>query len=301
MPPRRFRAILILIPLLFSLPLLAANPCRDCHAEAFTALDAGPHRAALERDARFCTSCHGDAAKHLASPEAANIIGASALAGWTSEQQAAACASCHAREFPGWRQSAHAAEGLCWSCHTADALHFKRGESTGDPIAGGPSPSEPALSKAEGRLRMTEESCVSCHGEVGAQTRMHYRHPLENGQVTCTSCHDIHGRTPNAQQLVADATCLTCHEEQSGPFLFAHGAMENGCSTCHAPHGSAHRGQLRTAGNGACLSCHVQTNFPTVGAASHDFRLSGGGRCWDCHSEVHGSNTTPDFNPRGRR
>lgn len=280
MMPMRWRARshlpLLLILLAVSFPLPATNPCRDCHVEASAVIEAGPHRAALERDARFCTSCHGDAAKHLASPEAANIIRGEEIAKWSSEMQASACASCHAREFPGWRQAAHASEGLCWSCHAAKAMH-SRNE---------PAPAEP---------------CVSCHREVGAQMRMHYRHPLENGQMSCTSCHDVHGRTPNAQQLVADATCLRCHEEQSGPFVFAHGAMENGCSSCHAPHGSAHRGQLRTAGNGTCLSCHVQTNFPTVGSASHDFRLSGGGRCWDCHSEVHGSNTTPDFNPRGRR
>lgn len=290
MPPRRtcarshLPAILILI--LASFPLLAANPCRDCHPEAFTVLEAGPHRAALERDARYCTSCHGDASKHLASPEAANIIGASELAAWSSEKQAGACASCHVREFPGWRQAAHAAEGLCWSCHASQALHSgNKGEA--------------AIRNASPRESF--EACASCHRDVAAQFRMQYRHPTGNGQVVCTSCHDIHGRTPHAQQIVADATCLRCHEEQSGPFLFAHGASEAGCSSCHAPHGSAHRGQLRTAGNGACLSCHVQTNFPTVGAASHDFRLSGGGRCWDCHSEVHGSNTTPDLNPRGRR
>jgi len=296
MLPMRWRARshlpLVLIFLAGSLSLLAANPCRDCHADAFVQLDAGSHRAALERDARFCTSCHGDASKHLASPEAANILRGEEIAKWSAERQAGACASCHAREFPGWRQAAHAAEGLCWNCHSEVALHRKS--------EGGPSPSEPALSErseSNGRPRMTEGGkCLSCHGEVAAQMRMHYRHSGD-----CASCHDIHGRTPNAQQLVADATCLNCHEEQSGPFVFAHGAMENGCSSCHAPHGSAHRGQLRTAGNGACLSCHVQTNFPTVGAASHDFRLSGGGRCWDCHSEVHGSNTTPDLNPRGRR
>jgi DmsE family decaheme c-type cytochrome len=276
-----FLALVILSPA----AALAENPCRDCHAEVFTPLEQGPHRAVAERGAQFCVSCHGDAAAHLASPEAANIVTGPAAAALTSEKQAAACASCHAREFPGWRQSAHAGEGLCWSCHASQALHWK--------------PEETAIAKISARESF--EGCTSCHREVAAQFRMHYRHPAENGQVTCTTCHDIHGRTPHAQQLVADATCLSCHEEQNGPFLFVHGAMENGCASCHAPHGSAHRGQLRTAGNGACLSCHVQTNFPTVGAASHDFRLSGGGRCWDCHSEVHGSNTTPDLNPRGRR
>lgn len=273
--------IVALLFLLSSLPLVAQSPCVDCHEQAVRTLADGPHRVVLQ-DAKLCAACHGDATKHLQSGSADDIIRGATIDSWSGERKARACATCHAKDFPGWRQAAHVEEGLCWECHAAEATH--RGES----------PQRPMKNAAAGE-------CISCHGEVRAQARLHYRHPIDSGQMACESCHDVHGRSAVRREQVADSKCTACHEEQSGPFLFTHGAVENGCSTCHAPHGSPHRGQLRSAGNGICMSCHLQSNFPTVGTASHDFRLSGGGRCWDCHSEVHGSNTTPDLNPRGRR
>lgn len=265
--------------------------CAECHDAEVAAILRGPHASIARRDATFCGACHGDPSAHLESASAEDIRGGAEIATWSGERQAAACATCHAREFPAWRQAAHVGEGICWSCHASDATH---GEPA--PVEAVSRPGAPA-----GKPR-TFDQCTTCHRDVALESRMAYRHPMESGLVGCTSCHDIHGRTvQTAMQSVSDQACLACHEEQKGPFLFEHGAMEQGCSSCHAPHGSPHRGQLRTAGSGTCVGCHAQSNFPTVGAASHDFRLSGGGRCWDCHSDVHGSNTTPDLNPRGKR
>lgn len=265
--------------------------CADCHDAEVAAILRGPHASIARRDVTFCAACHGDPAAHLESASADDIRGGDELAKWTGEQQAAACASCHAREFPAWRQAAHLDEGLCWSCHASEATH---GEAT---LV---QPAQPGMARS-GR-RHTFDLCTSCHRDVALQSRMTYRHPMESGLVGCTSCHDIHGRSvQTAMEIVSDQACLACHEEQKGPFLFEHAAMEEGCSNCHAPHGSPHRGQLLTASSATCIGCHAQSNFPGVGAVSHDFLLSGGGRCWDCHSDVHGSNTTPDLNPRGRR
>lgn len=248
--------------LLFVAPLLyAANPCRDCHEEVVARVAAGPHANVVARDAQFCAACHGDPAKHLASNDKADIISGGEVARFSAAAQTAACAKCHVRQHPQAHES-------CWECHEAEALH--RGVAARTPY----------------------ELCTSCHRDVVSQFRMHYRHPVESGVVTCTSCHDVHG-----PDEVREETCLACHEEQKGPFLFEHAAMEDGCGSCHAPHGSPHRGQLKSAGNGICLGCHLQADFE----ATHDFRLAGGGRCWDCHSDVHGSNITPDLNPRGRR
>lgn len=265
--------------------------CGDCHDAEVAAILRGPHATIARRDVTFCAACHGDPAAHLESASADDIRGGDELAKWSGEQQAAACARCHASDFPAWRQAAHLNEGLCWGCHASEATH---GE--GALIQ----PVQPVTAQ-QGRRR-TFELCTSCHRDVALQSRMAYHHPVESGLVGCTSCHDIHGRSvPTAMEVVSDQACLACHEEQKGPFLFEHAAMDEGCSNCHAPHGSPHRGQLRTAGSATCIGCHAQSNFPGVGAAFHDFLLSGGGRCWDCHSDVHGSNTTPDLNPRGRR
>jgi DmsE family decaheme c-type cytochrome len=277
--------ILILFAVLIpGLALFAASPCQDCHEEQVGAYAGTPHARVVARDAQFCASCHGDPHAHLASNATADIIGGAALSKWTGEQKARACARCHAKDFPAWQRAPHAEEGLCWSCHAREAVHAKV---------------EPELPPA--RAHRTWALCTSCHAQQGAELGMVYRHPVQSGQVDCTDCHDIHGRSVLRNELVEQTACLECHEEQKGPFLFEHGAMEQGCTSCHAAHGSPYRGQLLTSGNGTCMTCHLQTDFPAVGKTSHGFLLSGGGRCWDCHSEIHGSNTTQDLNPRGRR
>ena len=118
--------------------------------------------------------------------------------------------------------------------------------------------------------------------------------------MSCASCHDVHGKDPDGVRHV-DATCVSCHAEVFGPYVFPHRALEDGCSSCHSPHGSVNRGLLKTAGNGACLSCHVQSNFPAVGKVPHNRNLQGGGKCLDCHSEAHGSNVDPLMAPQYRK
>ena len=269
---------------LFAGYALGAIPCQDCHEEQVAAFATSPHAALVQNDVKFCASCHGDPKAHLESAAATDIVGKSQLANWNGEREARACATCHEAEQPAWRDASHTSEGLCWSCHESQALHSKRADSL--PSA---------------KRHRTWDLCTRCHAEQAAELRMVYRHPVESGDLDCTDCHDIHGKSSLRVDLVEQRTCLRCHEEQKGPFLFEHDGMEQGCTNCHSAHGSPHRGQLLTAGNGSCLTCHLQSDFATVGKVSHDFLLSGGGKCWDCHSEVHGSNTTPDFNPRGRR
>lgn len=281
---RSLFAVTVTVSILSVGTALGAIPCQDCHEEQVAAFANGPHAALVARDQKFCASCHGDPKAHLESASATDIVGKAQLATWDGEREARACATCHEADQPAWRDAPHTREGLCWSCHESQALHSKREESL-----------NPA------RRHRTWDLCTRCHAEQAAELRMVYRHPVESGDVDCTDCHDIHGNSSMKIDLVEQSACLRCHEEQKGPFLFEHGGMEQGCTSCHAAHGSPHRGQLLTAGNGACLSCHLQSDFANVGKVSHDFLLSGGGRCWDCHSEVHGSNTTPDFNPRGRR
>lgn len=264
---------------------LAANPCQECHEEQVKPMLKTVHRGVVADGDAFCASCHGDPAAHLESGEAADIRGPARLAKWGATEQAAACLSCHGSDFPDWKSQPHAGRVSCWSCHRDRALHFE--------------PAGPKLTPA--RRHETWKLCTACHADVRAQMRQEYRHPVEQGLVDCTDCHDVHGTTVDPTVNKIDRACMTCHEQQAGPFVFPHPAMDEGCVSCHRPHGSWNRSLLASAGNGACLSCHVQSSFPGVGQIEHRFRLNGGGRCWDCHSDVHGSSTTPDFNPRGRR
>lgn len=264
----------------------AANPCIACHEEPAKLLSATKHRGVVKDGAAFCAACHGDPQKHLESGEAKDIVGPKELLSWGPEQQARACLACHGSDFPGWRETPHAGSVSCWSCHAPQALHFR--------------PHGNVLPAAERHKTWT--LCTTCHGEVKAQFLQEFHHPVPEGLLDCVDCHDVHGRRAvDPSREVSRAACLKCHQEQAGPFLFQHLAMDRGCTTCHKPHGSWNRDLLTSVGNGVCLTCHLQSTFPGVGQVDHEFNLAAGARCWDCHSQVHGSNTTPDFNPRGRR
>ena len=54
-------------------------------------------------------------------------------------------------------------------------------------------------------------------------------------------------------------TCVKCHVEKRGPFVFEHPAVKvEGCVTCHNPHGSTNRMLLvRREGRQLCLQCHT--------------------------------------------
>jgi len=278
--PIRAVAALALVMAGAAQPGQAANPCADCHGEQVTASSRGPHAGIAGRETRFCESCHANAVKHLASGSAADIRGKVALRKWSAKEKAMACLSCHRGQIPAWEGTPHARskEVSCWSCH-GDAGH----DAKGNPVA-----------------RRGETACASCHVEQVSQFRRVYHHPVPEGRMSCASCHDVHGKDAAATRRI-EAKCLSCHPEAAGPYVFPHRALEDGCSSCHTPHGSVNRGLLRTAGNGTCLSCHVQSNFPAVGNVPHNRMLQGGGKCLDCHSEVHGSNVDPLMAPQYRK
>lgn len=259
----------------------AESPCAPCHGEQVEAASKGPHAGIASREARYCESCHGDAARHLESGSAADLTGnKAALAKADAGALSMACLTCHRSGFPGWEGTPHARsnEVSCQSCH-GDSWHDVKGKAA----------------KKRGA-----SACAECHVEAVSEFRRVYRHPVLEGRMGCASCHDVHGKSAGGKKG-PEATCLECHAEAAGPWVFPHRATEDGCSSCHVPHGSVNRGLLKTSGNGMCLTCHVQTNFPAAGKIPHNRYLQGGGKCLDCHSEVHGSNIDELMAPQYRK
>lgn len=112
-----------------------------------------------------------------------------------------------------------------------------------------------------GLIMPMKSLCFSCHPEVAARDRMHYRHsPFAKGQ--CTSCHDPHA-SDYLSLLVTDEKylCVSCHPMRAEfalpvkhpPFY------ERACLSCHQPHASEYIGILADTQKVVCLSCH-----PTV-------------------------------------
>jgi DmsE family decaheme c-type cytochrome len=81
--------------------------------------------------------------------------------------------------------------------------------------------------------------CATCHKAEQAQIHRFSRHPILEGKVTCSSCHNPHG-SDGPSLLIKETenqTCTTCHAEKRGPFLWEHEPVVDGCTNCHTPHG----------------------------------------------------------------
>ncbi len=227
-----------------------------------------PHAAIADERTPFaeglCLTCHGADMDMLFNPEEE-----------TSERLNQPCLSCHeegARRH--WRGSTHAFSGMaCIDCH---AMHNTR----------------PKLLKTDTQL----ELCSTCHLDRRADFKKTSHHPIPEGLMQCTDCHNPHG-SAGEKKLIAmtiNETCYSCHAEKRGPVMWQHAPVQENCTYCHDPHGSMHRPLLISRPPFLCQQCHLGTHSSTALTASHqDFRIQGRS-CLNCHNQVHGSN-----HPRG--
>jgi DmsE family decaheme c-type cytochrome len=117
------------------------------------------------------------------------------------------------------------------------------------------------------------------------------RHPLQEGLMSCVSCHDPHGSTAIASvsALTPNDKCYECHAEKRGPFLFAHQPVQEDCMTCHDAHGSNQASMLDPQPPRLCQSCHLFGHHQTVpGTSKQVWNTSRS--CVNCHAAIHGSN-----------
>jgi len=211
------------------------------------------------------------------------------------------CLDCHGQYAGTFPLNPHARVDLvvpgthhsatCEACHGPGSLHVAAGGGRGRLIRN--PDREPRI-------------CLECHFEVEGQFRFPSRHPVLEGRMTCSACHDPHGMdmTKAAGGLGwarLNETCAGCHPRQSRSVVFEHEALREGCTVCHQPHGSPHPALLTERDNHLCLKCHLQTPGPGVasgrifiGQVDHTDRLRMGS-CWSagCHTAVHGSDVHP--------
>jgi DmsE family decaheme c-type cytochrome len=120
---------------------------------------------------------------------------------------------------------------------------------------------------------------------------------VREGKMECTSCHSPHGST-NVRLLRAgnwiNESCVSCHAEKRGPFLWEHAAGRESCVSCHDPHGSSNDRLLVAKMPMLCQRCHIGTRHPStiydgVQLNARSNRLVGRA-CINCHQNIHGSN-----------
>ena len=189
------------------------------------------------------------------------------------------CLECHdnARRVH-WTGSRHERHGVtCTSCH----LPHEGGEGPAPLKAGGES-----------------ATCLGCHAAIRSRTLRTSRHPVRDGALACSSCHDPHGTANDAMlaRPTASEACLQCHAELRGPFLWEHAPAREDCTLCHDAHGSSHRPLLVSRVPYLCQRCHLNVQHPSK---LFDLSNSGAGAvarrapeqaCARCHRAVHGSN-----------
>ena len=138
---------------------------------------AGPYAADKDYQASNCTSCHTGAKEHA---ESGGDRAAEPDQGRGAGGQTPTCLSCHVghKKQALWEGSAHQLAGLkCASCHDVHKMHIGTPEQA------------KTLPGATG----TTKRCLECHGELRASLHQRSSHPMRDGQMQCTSCHNPHG------------------------------------------------------------------------------------------------------------
>ena len=258
---------------------VGADTCLACHEGMDQGISATVHgRAVHPRSpaaAQGCESCHGPGSRHVEDPgDPATILRFDEAAPRVAND---ACLSCHTRTpHTMWSGSAHDARNLsCGTCHSAHEPHGR------------------AQLVAASEL----ELCGSCHRTQVNKVKRVSHMPLAEGKMECSSCHDPHGTT-NVRLLRVgnwiNESCLSCHADKRGPFLFEHAAGRESCVSCHDPHGSSNHSMLVARQPMLCQRCHIGSRHPSTiydntAVQNRSNRIVGRG-CVNCHQQIHGSN-----------
>ena len=276
--------------------------CTECHDEGdnpkILHLGKTKHGTTADSRSATCTSCHGGSEAHLKGGTTGNNKRPAPdvvfkAGGATPEAQSGQCLNCHKSDSnrSHWPGSAHETRDIsCTNCH---AMH---------------TPKDKVLAKAT-----QPEVCFACHKEQRAQVNRPSHHPVLEGKVACSDCHNAHGSVgPNLvkRDNVRD-TCFQCHAEKRGPFVHNHQPATEACTICHQPHGTVVESMLKVRPPFLCHECHTphggfipqvigaQAAKPTTpnGLGKGTTNVTQGRACMNCHTEVHGSNNPSATNP----
>jgi len=275
--------------------------CTKCHDESeikpILSIYATKHGVRGDLRTPSCQSCHGESEAHVKNAEGKStrpapdvLFGArsSSYSSFSRSPTAAqneSCMQCHnnaggKRNY--WAGSQHERQGMpCAACHE---VHAK---------------SDKVLVKAT-----QPQVCFTCHKDQRNQSNQISHHPIAEGKVVCSDCHNPHGSAgPKLlKKNTVNETCFLCHADKRGPFLWEHQPVSEDCTNCHTPHGSNITPLLKSRPPFLCEECHDGPHNSPKAAAGNAAGAQGGlkaapstsytGRaCLNCHSMVHGSNS----------
>ncbi len=274
-----------------------AEICKGCHEPYVASYLTAKHGQQGNQKGPDCQTCHANALEHAKAGGGKGVAGIFGFGNKSipAEQKSAVCLTCHAgnRHLAFWASGKHKKNDV--SCNDCHSLHGKPGP--GSTIA--LKHPNPTISPFETTQRQLEyETCTVCHKQIRSQINRTSHHPIMEGKVKCTSCHNPHGALSpgmvNAESV--NALCTTCHADKRGPFMWEHPPVEENCMTCHNSHGSTHTKLLNEKVPQLCQDCHDWSQHPgTAYAGNIGFSGTANSRfiarsCVNCHNEIHGSN-----------
>ena len=290
--------------------------CTFCHEEedsiSLLAIGKTKHGTLADRRTPTCTSCHGSSRKHLKkepgqenrpkpdvtygrrSPKIrldARIdedFGTFKTSTTPPEVINKVCLTCHQGDkLMFWSGSAHAnQEVACTNCHEIHTDHDRVLD-----------------------MRSQPKVCFGCHKTQRALFNRPSHHPVLEGKMVCSNCHNPHGSAGH-KSLKRDSinnTCYQCHMEKRGPFLHNHPPVAENCLICHNPHGTFVANLLNHRPPYLCQNCHSDTyhrgqvaGLPggRTGSPSQLGTIARG--CLKCHTNIHGGNSTENSSGAGR-
>ena len=263
-----------------NLGAISPSVCYRCHANMASQQNIASAHQVCGAAAMDCTTCHDSHGK--IRPETRTDL----------------CMTCHQKNSPtmAWHSSTHARyQVACADCHNphpaqnvqkfVSIQHTDIQRAPRTPMA----VNEP-------------QACYKCHPDIYSRNAMSSHHPIKEGKMVCSDCHDAHGQTTgNLLEPTVNMVCYKCHAEKQGPFAYEHPPVTENCSICHEPHGTVANNLLHQPSTFLCLRCHSGHRTGPPPAGPNHATLLGDigtdpalqqaffGDCTQCHSQVHGS------------
>jgi len=264
----------------FFQPLQAAaggnEVCNECHQEVVEEFQTSFHGRAWSGmgKASGCQSCHGSADKHQDDPSKETIITFGKDSLQSAAEQSKRCLDCHSKSvnLAFWEMGEHLANDVtCTNCHS---IHQPR------------------------NVVRQPETCSGCHRSTRTQINKQSHHPIIEGKVKCSDCHNPHGSLSEGMLVAENVNqlCYQCHADKRGPFIWEHSPVEEDCTICHDPHGSRYDKLMTQRIPNLCQDCHGDDSHHDDsydgtrgfnGSSPSAFAL--GRSCLNCHSLIHGS------------